>query len=86
MEHQKDMNTKEHLEKIKAKCQEYIEFYGKAKTFPTIPDCLLQSAEAGWLVTITSIDLIFALPDFMDATTSELAETIAAAWPEELLN
>jgi hypothetical protein len=63
------MNTQEHLERIKQKCQELIAKY---------PPC---ESTAGWRATIAAIDDARRYP----AVNQCLIAEIIAAWPEDLL-
>lgn len=67
------MNTTEHLEKIKAKCEELIVRY-KSGTGGAPP------AIAGWRSTIAAIDFLFRCE--MYSTT--MAVEIIAAWQQRV--
>lgn len=80
------MNTTEHLEKIKAKCQSLVSIYDNAEPHTPLP------AVAGWRSTIAAIEWMHD-PACCDADcrggmpeiANELTRDIIAAWPEELL-
>jgi hypothetical protein len=86
------MNTQEHLQRIKAKCQELLAIWDGKRDHNIIytASCGKQ-AEAGWKATIAAIDGI------VDSESSEITHSwaiqynaatvarICEAWPEELL-
>lgn len=94
------MTTIEHLNKIKAKCEDLVSIYDNAEPHTPLP------AVAGWRSTIAAIDLCLAnlhrdfhQPDrYSEAcdndgrgcnaciNTEKLEQSILSAWPEELLN
>lgn len=71
------MNTTEHLEKIKAKCEARIT---KELTYPPLMQD--KTAIAGWRSTIAAIDL---LRDMGEHDAEMLSANIITDWPEELL-
>ena len=85
------MNTAEHLQRIKTKCEQLVSIYDNAE-----PHALLPSV-AGWLSTIAAIDdclnVDSSLPIYIQNITTEmmlcanarLVAAIIAAWPEEIL-
>jgi len=74
--------TTEHLQRIKAKCEQLLELYSQARP----EGQTISFSEAGWLSTIAAIDLVLEMEaqgcSFRYFPT---VETIIAAWPEELL-
>ena len=82
------MNTTEKLKAIRAKCVKRIEFYGNGKRFPGIPDCLLESAEAGWRATIAAIDAcITDDPTFQELyiiANESMISQIITAWEGQI--
>ena len=65
------MNTPEHLEKIKAKCETLIaNYYSESR------------AVAGWRSTIAAID---SLRDMGEHDAEMLSANIITDWPEDLL-
>ena len=93
------MNTQEHLNRIKAKCQELLEIWDGKRDHNSIymASCGKQ-AEAGWRATIAAIDDTLnvdeSLSDDVQKITTEMmlvangrmVEQILAAWPIELLD
>jgi hypothetical protein len=77
------MNTQEHLNRIKAKCQELLAIWEGKRDHNIIyvASCGKQ-AEAGWKATIAAIEILPALDRI---ESSRLADEIIAAWLEELL-
>jgi hypothetical protein len=78
------MTTQEHLQKIQAKCKQLVSIYDNAEPHTPLP------AVAGWRSTIAAIETLLACyPDGNIAARSfnaqHMAQTIIAAWPEELL-
>lgn len=115
------MTTEEHLNRIKAKCQELLALaekrtpgkwiaasesvWGKVEADERIcdmaggwdPDFIAACAgpaEAGWRATIAAIEMILSEPSVPDGYSqpcvddymNNLATSIIAAWPEELLS
>jgi hypothetical protein len=80
------MNTQEHLNRIKAKCQELLAIAEKI-TIQHAPH-----AQAGWKATIAAIDTIIFHPANGNdegrlclCSHCQMLNTIIAAWPPELL-
>lgn len=83
--------TTEHLNKIKAKCEELLQGDEYIPYFS-------EPAQAGWRSTIAAIDDILTVdqdltPEVQKITTEmllymngNLVQSIISAWPEELLN
>ncbi len=69
------MTTTEHLQKIKAKCEQLIRMWETSSS--------LTYSVAGWRATIVAIDGLLEDSRWIDE--SVLTTNILAAWPEELL-
>jgi hypothetical protein len=77
------MTTSEHLQLIKAKCQELLAMWDHKRDHNLIYTATKgKKAEAGWRSTIAAINSI----PWLDLDSQEhLTANILAAWPIELL-
>lgn len=82
------MTQQEHLNRIRARCVELLEIAGKI-TVQHAPH-----AQAGWKAAIAAIDTVAGLQKVpygwdgdcgASAYADNLADSIIASWPEELL-
>jgi hypothetical protein len=86
------MNMQEHLNRLKAKCQELLAIWDGKRGHNSIylASCGKQ-AEAGWRATIAAIDELTALNDESclydghEGQHTHRLRKLIAAWPEELL-
>jgi hypothetical protein len=80
-----DMTTTEHLQLIKAKCQELLAIWGNKRDHnPIYTATEGKRAEAGWRSTIAAIDGLEEMDD--ESHLYQFMESnILAAWPIELL-
>jgi hypothetical protein len=74
------MNTTEHLEKIKAKCQDKIKSVEmEIGSLAPIFHAALNQSVAGWKTTIAAIELVEW------GYNQKLEQQIISAWPEGIL-